>query len=123
MINELIIGGLVHHFTDVTPIENTSLRLNAVVKVNEFNILVGENSIKEPIYGFGYDVPINNFLDFKFGAYFQDSSKFLDYGYVIPTGNVMPIIGLEFDIPITDNIGITTTVTPLMSFTGLSFRF
>lgn len=123
MINELIIGGLVHHFTDVTPIENTSLRLNAIAKVNDFNILVGQNSIKEPIYGFGYDIPVNRFLDFKVGAYFQDSSKFLDYGFVIPTGNVMPIVGMEFDIPITHNIGITTTVTPLMSFTGLSFRF
>ena len=123
MITELVVGGLVHHFTDVTPIENTSLRLNAIAKVNNFNILIGENSIKEPIYGFGYDIPVNPILDFKVGAYFQDSSKFLDYGYVIPTGNVMPIIGLEFDIPITDNIGITTTVTPLMSFTGLSFRF
>jgi len=121
MINELIIGGLVHHFTDVTPIENTSFRYNAIAKVNDFNILVGQNSIKDPIYGFGYDIALTQNLDFKLGAYFQDGNKFLDYGYYVP--NVMPIIGLEFDIPLTKNIGVTTTITPLMSFTGLSFRF
>jgi hypothetical protein len=35
----------------------------------------------------------------------------------------MPIMGFELDFPVTDNVALTTMITPLMTFSGITFRF
>ena len=110
-MTEIFIGGLLHHWIDTTPVETTSFKFNAIVKVNNYNLLVGKNSINKPIYGFGYD----------FGGYVQDSAPFIEYGYEVPP--IVPIIGLDISIPLTENVSLTTLITPLLSFTGVSISF
>ena len=120
-MTEIFIGGLLHHWVDTTPVETTSFKFNAIIKVNNYNLLVGKNSINKPIYGMGYDFKFTEYVDFKFGGYIQDPKPFIEYGYEVPP--IVPIIGLDISIPLTENISLTTLVTPLLSFTGVSISF
>jgi len=128
MLTELTIGGLIFHIMSVEPqIPDTMIAPNVIMKFNEHNILLGENSVREPIVGYGYDFNIidhaNGSIDFKLGGYFQEVKPFRDRGVKLPFDEFMPIMGLEVDLPITDNVAVSTTITPLMTFTGLTFKF
>ena len=128
MLTELTVGGLIFHIMSVEPaIPDTMAAPNVIMKFNEHNILLGENSVRAPIVGYGYDFNLvdhaNGSIDFKLGAYIQDEKPFRDRGVKLPFNSVMPIMGFEVDLPITDNVAVSTTITPLMTFTGLTFRF
>ena len=128
MITELTVGGLIFHIMSVEPqIPDTMIAPNVIMKFNEHNILLGENSVREPIVGYGYDFNIidhaNGSIDFKLGGYFQEVKPFRDRGVTLPFDEFMPIMGLEVDLPITKNVAVSTTITPLMTFTGLTFKF
>jgi hypothetical protein len=132
MVNELIVGGLIHHIIYDTemPFKATMLRSNVIIKwENRVNLLLGENSMEDGIIGIGYDVPVASHptlgsINMKVGAYLQDDSKFEDYGIQTPLGcDVMPILGLEFNLPYNDKWGISTLITPAITFTGLRFTF
>tara|TARA_A100001201_G_scaffold143281_1_gene144253 strand:- start:1048 stop:1434 length:387 start_codon:yes stop_codon:yes gene_type:complete len=128
MLTELTVGGLIFHIMSVEPqIPDTMIAPNVIMKFNEHNILLGENSVREPIVGYGYDFNIidhaNGSIDFKLGGYFQEVKPFRDRGVTLPFDEFMPIMGLEVDLPITKNVAVSTTITPLMTFTGLTFKF
>ena len=128
MITELTLGGLVFHIVSVEPaIPDTMFAKNLIIKSEQHNILLGENSVRKPIFGYGYDVPLISHatgnVDFKIGGYIQEEKHFRDKGVSLPFHNFMPILGFEVDMPITKNVAISTTITPLMTFTGLTFRF
>ena len=128
MLTELTVGGLIFHIMSVEPqIPDTMVAPNVIMKFNEHNILIGENSVREPIVGYGYDFNLvdhaNGSIDFKLGAYIQDEKPFRDRGLVLPFDSFMPIMGFEVDLPITENVAVSTTITPLMTFTGLTFKF
>ena len=128
MLTELTVGGLIFHIMSVEPaIPDTMVAPNIIMKFDEHNVLLGENSVRAPIIGYGYDFNIvdhaNGSIDFKLGAYIQDEKPFRDRGVTLPFDSVMPIMGFEVDLPITKNVAVSTTITPLMTFTGLTFRF
>jgi hypothetical protein len=123
MITEIILGGLIHHFT-ITPrqIDRTQFRPNVIVKHHEFNFLMGGNSIGEPIIGAAFDIPYHAF-NFKIGAYIQDNNKFEDIGVEVNVGDVVPIVALEYRKPIYKQWGITTIVSNFIGFGGISYEF
>ena len=132
MINELIVGGLIHHIMHdrSLPFPSTMLRTNVAIKwENRVNFLIGENSIGEGIVGIGYDIPIAlhptlGSINFKIGAYFQDEHEFEYRNIITPFScDIVPILGVEVNIPYNDYIGVTTTITPIITFTGIYFRF
>ena len=128
MLTELTVGGLIFHIMSVEPaIPDTMAAPNVIFKFKEHNILIGENSVRQPIIGYGYDFNIVNHntatIDFKLGGYFQEVKPFRDRGIKLPFEEFMPIMGLELDMPITKNFALTTVITPLMTFSGVTFRF
>ena len=132
MVTELIVGGLIHHIVFATnlPFNATMFRSNVVIKwENKVNLLLGENSIREPIIGIGYDIPAAahptlGTINLKVGAYFQDQNKFEDLRVQTPLGcDIMPIIGVEINIPYNDRWGVSTLITPAITFTGIKFKF
>ena len=128
MLTELTVGGLIFHIMSVEPaIPDTMAAPNVIMKFDKHNILLGENSVREPIVGYGYDFNIvdhaNGSIDFKLGGYLQDDQPFKDRGIELAFNKFMPVMGFEVDLPITDNVAVSTTITPLMTFTGLTFRF
>ena len=128
MITELTVGGLIFHIMSVEPaIPDTMAAPNVIFKVKEHNFLLGENSVREPIIGYGYDFNLidhaNGSIDFKLGAYLQDDQTFKDRGIKLAFNKFMPIMGFEVDLPINKNVAVSTTITPLMTFTGLTFKF
>ena len=128
MLTELTVGGLIFHIMSVEPaIPDTMVAPNVIMKFDEHNFLLGENSVREPIVGYGYDFNLidhaNGSIDFKLGAYLQDDQTFKDIGIKLIFNDFMPIMGFEIDLPINKNVAVTTTITPLMTFTGLTFRF
>ena len=128
MLTELTVGGLIFHIMSVEPqIPDTMVAPNVIMKFNEHNILIGENSVREPIVGYGYDFNLidhaNGSIDFKLGAYLQDDQTFKDKGIKLAFNNFMPIMGFEVDLPINKHVAVSTTITPLMTFTGLTFKF
>ena len=128
MLTELTVGGLIFHIMSVEPaIPDTMVAPNVIMKFDEHNFLLGENSVREPIIGYGYDFNLidhaNGSIDFKIGAYLQDDQTFKDKGIKLIFNDFMPIMGFEIDLPINKNVAVTTTITPLMTFTGLTFRF
>tara|TARA_Y100000004_G_scaffold172509_1_gene209406 strand:+ start:243 stop:629 length:387 start_codon:yes stop_codon:yes gene_type:complete len=128
MITELTVGGLIFHVMSLEPaIPDTMVAPNFIFKVKEHNFLIGENSVRQPIVGYGYDFNLvdhaNGSIDFKLGAYIQDEKPFRDRGIKLAFDSFMPIMGFEFDLPINKNVAVTTTITPLMTFTGVTFKF
>lgn len=128
MLTELTVGGLIFHIMSVEPqIPDTMVAPNVIMKFSEHNFLMGENSVRKPIFGYGYDFNLIDHpsatIDFKVGGYLQDERHFRDLGIKLPFHNFMPILGLEIDFPIGENVALTTMVTPLMTFTGITFRF
>lgn len=128
MLTELTLGGLIFHIMSVEPaIPDAMVAPNAIFKFKEHNILLGENSVRQPIIGYGYDFNLithdTAVIDFKMGGYFQDPKPFEDKGLIMPFGHFMPIMGFEIDFPISKKVAVTTTITPLMTFTGITFRF
>ena len=132
MVTEMIVGGLIHHiiYNEELPFNATMFRSNVVLKwENRVNLLLGENSIGEGIVGLGYDIPVAahptlGHINFKVGAYIQDENKFEDYGIVTPLGcDIMPILGAEIYIPYNDKWGVSTLITPAITFTGIHFKF
>ena len=128
MITEITLGGLIYHLVSVEPaIPDVMVAKNLIIKSKQHNILLGENSVRQPIIGYGYDVPLVSHatgnIDFKIGGYFQEEKPFRDIGVKLPFHEFMPVLGFEFDLPITDKVQLTTTITPLMTFTGITFRF
>ena len=120
---ELLLGGLIYHIQPVPKtIERTSFQKNVIVKIDNTNILMGNNSIGKPIVGLGYDVELNKNVDFKIGGYIQDETEFNKKGVSIVTGDFMPIVGLEFKMALSKNVSLNTFVSPLITFTGISFR-
>ena len=81
------------------------------------------------IVGIGYDIsaashPTLGSINMKIGAYLQDENKFEDYRIQTPLGcDIMPIIGLEFNLPYNDKWGISTLIPPALTFTGIRFTF
>lgn len=123
MITEIILGGLVHHLTPVPPqIETTAFRPSIIVKSHKINVLIGTNSIKELIVGAALDIPINK-VNLKIGAYLQDNNKFEDIGVKIKVGDVMPVIAIEYTIPINKKWGITTLASNFIAFGGINYKF
>ena len=123
MITEIILGGVVHHLISVpSQIETTAFRPNIIVKSHKINVLVGTNSIKEPIVGAALDVPFNK-VNFKIGAYLQDNNKFEDIGVKIKVGDVMPVLAVEYTIPINKKWGITTLASNFIAFGGINYKF
>jgi hypothetical protein len=128
MLTELTIGGLIFHTLSLEPaIPDVMTAPNVIMKFDNHNILIGENSVRKPIIGYGYDYNLVNHptasIDFKLGAYIQDPQPFRDRGITLAFDAVMPIMGFELDLPLNDSIAITTTITPLMTFTGITFKF
>ena len=128
MLTELTVGGLIYHIVSVEPkIPDVMASPNVVMKFENHNILLGANSVREPIIGYGYDYNLvdhaTGSIDFKIGGYFQEEKPFRDIGVNLPFHEFMPVLGFEFDLPITDKVQLTTTITPLMTFTGITFRF
>lgn len=128
MLTELTLGGLIFHVMSVEPqIPDVMFAPNVVMKFENHNILLGENSVREPIVGYGYDINLvdhaNGSIDFKLGAYLQDEKPFRDRGLTLPFDSFMPVMGFEFDFPVNDNVALTTLITPLMTFSGITFRF
>jgi hypothetical protein len=128
MITELTLGGIIFHTMSLEPaIPDVMFAPNAIVKIKEHNILLGENSVRKPIVGYGYDFNIvthsTAIIDFKLGAYLQDDKPFKDRGIKLAFNDFQPIMGFEIDFPVTDNFALTTTLTPLMTFSGITFRF
>ena len=128
MLTELTVGGLIFHIMSLEPkIPDVMAAPNVIFKFKEHNILIGENSVRQPIIGYGYDFNIVNHgtatIDFKLGGYFQEVKPFRDRGIKLPFEEFMPIMGLELDMPITKNFALTTVITPLMTFSGVTFRF
>jgi len=132
MITDLIVGGLIHHivYDKSMPFDAIMFQPNIIVKWDsKVNLLVGKNSIDDPIFGIGYDFPIAahprlGSINLKLGAYFQDQNKFDDLKLETPLScDVMPIFGVEFNIPYNDTAGISTILTPGILFTGIHFRF
>jgi len=128
MLTELTVGGLIFHIMSVEPaIPDVMAAPNVIMKFDEHNILLGANSVREPIIGYGYDLNLvthdTAVIDFKIGAYLQDDQPFKDRGIKLAFNKIMPVMGFEIDFPITDNIAATTMITPLMTFSGVTFRF
>lgn len=128
MITEITLGGLIYHLVSVEPaIPDVMVAKNLIIKSGQHNILLGENSVRKPIFGYGYDVPIvshvTGSINFKIGAYLQDEKHFNDIGVTVPFHNFMPVMGFEFNLPMSDSVALTTTITPLMTFTGVTLRF
>ena len=128
MLTELTVGGLIFHTLSLEPqIPDVMVSPNVVMKFENHNVLLGENSVREPIVGYGYDFNIVNHptatIDFKLGGYFQEEQPFRDRGIILPFNEFMPIMGFEIDFPISDSIALTTMITPLMTFSGITFRF
>ena len=128
MLTELTLGGLIFHVISVEPkIPDVMVSPNVIMKFEEHNILLGANSVRQPIFGYGYDFNIIDHptatIDFKLGAYIQDERHFRDIGIKLPFHNFMPVMGFELDFPISDNVALTTMITPLMTFSGITFRF
>ena len=128
MITELTVGGLIYHIVSVEPaIPDTMVAKNLIIKSGQHNILLGENSVRQPIIGYGYDYNLvdhaTGSIDFKIGGYFQEEKPFRDIGVKLPFHEFMPVIGFELDLPINDKVDMTTLITPLMSFTGITFKF
>ena len=128
MITELTVGGLIYHIVSVEPkIPDVMVSPNVVMKFENHNILLGANSVREPIIGYGYDYNLvdhaTGSIDFKIGGYFQEEKPFRDIGVKLPFHEFMPVIGFELDLPINDKVDMTTLITPLMSFTGITFKF
>ena len=132
MVNEIILGGLIHHiiYDRNLPFNATMFRPNVIIKwENKVNLLLGRNSINEGIIGIGYDIsilshPTLGSINLKTGAYLQDEAKFEKLGVITPLGcDIVPILGVEFNIPYNDYWGVTTTITPAIAFTGIYFRF
>ena len=124
MITELILGGLIHHVVPVEGIKTTQFQQNAIIKIDKVNVLVGNNSIGQPIAGIGYDVPIGESQHkLKVGTYYQDATKFKEIGVVAPT--LMPVIGLELNFYASDDdsVGISQFISPIITFTGITVRF
>ena len=106
MITELTVGGLIFHLVSVEPaIPDVMVSPNVVMKFENHNILLGANSVREPIIGYGYDFNLvdhsTGSIDFKVGGYLQEEKPFRDRGVKLPFHTFMPIIGFEFDMPIT----------------------
>ena len=120
---ELIVGGIVHHIRPVHNIETTSFKRNAIIKIDRLNVMIGKNSINKPLAGLAYDYKISENVNFKVGGYVQDETDFNHRGVSIATGDFMPIVGFEINIPLSDRIGIDTFVSPLITFTGIKFKF
>ena len=124
MITEIIIGGfLFHTFPVPKPVKQNSFQKNLIIKSGQFNFMVGDNSIGESILGLGYDFKMSENLNFKIGGYIQDTSKFEDLGVDYLFGDLVPIVGFEYSIPINKTIGISTIITLPVIYTGLSVRF
>ena len=128
MLTELTVGGLIFHIMSVEPaIPDVMASPNVIMKFDKHNILLGENSVRQPIIGYGYDFNLithdTAVIDFKIGAYLQDEKPFNDIGVTVPFDSFMPIMGFEIDLPITKNLAVTTMITPLMAFSGITFRF
>ena len=128
MLTELTVGGLIYHIVSVEPkIPDVMASPNVVMKFENHNILLGANSVREPIIGYGYDYNLvdhaTGSIDFKIGGYFQEEKPFRDIGVNLPFHEFMPVIGFEFALPINDKVDMTTLITPLMSFTGITFKF
>ena len=128
MITELTVGGLIYHIVSVEPaIPDTMVAKNLIIKSGQHNILLGENSVRKPIFGYGYDYNlidhVTGSINFKIGAYLQDEKPFNDIGVTVPFDSFMPVLGFEFNLPMSDSVALTTTITPLMTFTGVTFRF
>ena len=128
MLTELTIGGLIFHTLSLEPqIPDVMVSPNFILKYEQHNVLLGANSVREPIIGYGYDFNIVNHptatIDFKLGGYFQEEQPFRDRGIILPFNEFMPIMGFEIDFPISDSIALTTMITPLMTFSGITFRF
>ena len=128
MLTELTLGGVIFHLVSVEPkIPDVMAAPNVIMKFEQHNLLVGHNSVRKPIIGYGYDFNLvdhsTGTIDFKLGGYLQDSKPFRDIGIKVPFHTFMPIVGFEFDLPVTKNIAMTTVITPTMAFTGVTFRF
>lgn len=124
MITEMIIGGMVMHIYPTPPqIKPVSFQTNIISKIEQYNFLLGHNSIGKFIYGAGYDFKVTDNLDFKVGGYVQDRSEFENLGVYIPTGDFMPVIGFEMDIPMDKDLDLTTIVMPPVVFVGVSVNF
>jgi hypothetical protein len=131
MITEIILGGFIHHFT-ITPkqIDRTSFQPNVILKSQEFNFLVGSNSIGKPILGAAYDIPFQISLNkkekninFKLGAYIQDNNEFEKIGVEVNVGDVVPIVALEYRQPLYKHWGLTTVISNFIAFGGVSYEF
>ena len=128
MLTELTVGGLIFHTLSLEPqIPDVMVAPNVIMKFDNHNVLLGENSVRQPIVGYGYDYHIIDHdavkIDFKVGGYFQEEKPFRDIGISLPFHEFMPILGFDIDFAISDKVDLTTTITPLMTFTGLTFRF
>ena len=119
---EIILGGLIFHYQAVTNVKQTSFQKNMIVKYNNINLLVGNNSISKPIYGLGYDFKISDHTNFKVGGYIQDETDFNNLGVELSTGDFMPVVGIEHNFPITERISLTNMITPLIIFSGVRFK-
>lgn len=124
MIKSIIIGGLITHILPQPgAIERVQWQPNVVLKMERVDLLAGHNSIGEPIVGAAYNWAIEENLDFKLGAYFQDKTQFRKRGVDLQTGEIMPVGGIEWRIPITDRVKLTNIITPIITFHGISVDF
>jgi len=128
MLTELTLGGLIFHTLSLEPqIPDVMVAPNVLMKFNNHNVLLGENSVREPIVGYGYDFNLithdTAVIDFKLGGYFQEEKPFRDKGIKLPFHEFMPVMGFELDFPISESVALTTMITPLMTFSGITFRF
>ena len=128
MITGLTVGGLIYHIVSVEPaIPDTMAAPSAIIRIDNHNLLLGENSVREPIIGYGYDFNLvshdTGSINFKLGGYFQEQKPFIEKGIQLPFHSFMPIMGFEFNMPLSKKLDVTTVITPLMTYTGLTFRF
>ena len=124
MVDSILLGGLIMHIMpQPEPVERVSFQKNAIIKTNNINLLIGNNSIGKFIYGAGYDFKLKNNLNFKIGGYIQDETEFNKLGVEVATADFMPIIGLEYKLYLTRNISLTNIITPLITLSGLEYHF
>jgi len=139
MLTTLLLGGITHHYiahdlnycnliNDVGTIQNDYIGVLVGSKKFQAGFIKGKDSACGDILGPMASYNFNKNFSFIIGGYNTNHKKFYDRNIVpITSGEITPIIGLDYKIPLYESNEVTISLDNVISFgiltQGITFTF
>ena len=128
MLTTLLLGGITHHYlahdldycnliNEVGTIQNNYVGVLVGSKKFQVGLMMGKDSVCGNIVGPIASLNVNDRFSFIVGGYNTNHQKFYDRGITpITSGDITPVLGIDYKVPLYKNNGTTIALDNIMSF-------